>query len=359
MGFTPGGAEILPIRIANELKRQGHSVLFLNSGFYPFMSRIRKMLRNDVPVVNVPDIEIRNVINEFGIEVLNTHQWHFQKLPISYPGIFGSLKGHVAALHGMIEHNEAFETTEEQIAAADRDVSTWIYTADKNIAPFKAFGLYQHNPDKFKKLPNGMEPPVVAAVPRAKLDIPEDAFVLVCVSRAIPDKGWDECVKAVTKAREISGRDIRLILVGNGPIYDECLREPPPSYIYPVGFSEDSVGYYAMSDMGIMLSKFKSESFPLTVVDCLFAGRPYIGTDVGEIPAMLSAGDNVAGTIIRLEEWTVPIDTVAQEIADFASDPERYRISLEAVPTVARRYRIDEVVAQYVDVYQESMRGRH
>jgi glycosyltransferase involved in cell wall biosynthesis len=355
MGFTPGGAEILPIRIANELKRQGHSVLFLNSGFYPFMSRIRKMLRNDIPVVNVPDTEIKNVIGEFGIEVLNTHQWHFQKLPLSYPEIFHSLKGRVAALHGMIEHNEAFETTEEQIAAADRNVSTWIYTADKNIAPFKACGLYQPNPDRFRKLPNGMEQPTVVAVPRAKLDIPEDAFVLVCVSRAIPDKGWHECLKAVTKARAISGRDIRLILVGNGPVYDDFLRNPPPSYIYPVGFSEDSVGYYAMSDMGIMLSKFKSESFPLTVVDCLFAGKPYIGTDVGEIPNMLTAGNQVAGTIIQLDDWTIPIDAVAQEIANFASNPERYRHALLAVPTVSKRYRIEEVVAEYVEVYQESM----
>ena len=39
-------------------------------------------------------------------------------------------------------------------------------------------------------------------------------------------------------------------------------------------FSENSVGHYAAADMGIMLTKFKSESFPLTIVDCLFAGKP-------------------------------------------------------------------------------------
>lgn len=39
------------------------------------------------------------------------------------------------------------------------------------------------------------------------------------------------------------------------------------SFVHLAGFSENSVGFYAAADMGIMLTKFKSESFPLTIVD--------------------------------------------------------------------------------------------
>ena len=51
MGFSPGGAEILPIRLANEFKRQGYAVLLLSTGLNPLEDGVRRMLRNDVPLV--------------------------------------------------------------------------------------------------------------------------------------------------------------------------------------------------------------------------------------------------------------------------------------------------------------------
>ena len=44
MGFFPGGAEILPIRMANEFKRQGLSVLLLNAGLMR-EDGVRRMLQ--------------------------------------------------------------------------------------------------------------------------------------------------------------------------------------------------------------------------------------------------------------------------------------------------------------------------
>jgi glycosyltransferase involved in cell wall biosynthesis len=186
------------------------------------------------------------------------------------------------------------------------------------------------------------------------MGIPEDAFVLCCVSRAIPDKGWAETILAVERARELSGRDIRLILVGNGPVYDEYCRVGVPHFVYLAGFSENSVGHYAAADMGIMLTKFKSESFPLTVVDCLFAGKPYIASDVGDIRNMLTASDKIAGEVIELEDWVVPVDRVARVIADFATDKNKYLDAQALVQDLANRYRIDVVASQYVQLFVNS-----
>jgi glycosyltransferase involved in cell wall biosynthesis len=184
------------------------------------------------------------------------------------------------------------------------------------------------------------------------MNIPEDAFVLCCVSRAIPDKGWAETIAAVEAARELSGRDIRLILVGNGPVYDEYCRAGVPDFVYVAGFSENSVGHYAAADMGIMLTKFKSESFPLTIVDCLFAGKPYIASDVGDIRNMLTIEGKVAGSVIGLNNWEVPIEQAAQVIAAFASDPHKYSNASTLVEALASRYRIDVVASQYVDLFE-------
>ena len=357
MGFYPGGAEILPIRMVNEFKRQGLSVLLLSTGLNPPEDGVRRMLRNDVPLIETSDVAaVQEIIRNFGVEVLNTHQWHIQKYPLQVASVFEELNAHVASLHGMIEHGDAFGVTEEQLRKADQNVTTWVYTAEKNLVPFSNFGLYDKSSERFVKIPNGMQLPNIAPIPRKHMDIPQDAFVLCCVSRAISDKGWEETILAVEQARVLSGRDIRLILVGNGPVYDEYCRVGAPDFVYLAGFSENAVGHYAASDMGIMLTKFKSESFPLTIVDCLFAGKPYIASDVGDIKNMLTIGDVLAGDVIGLDNWEVPIQRAAQIITAFATDKQKYVNALAAVQQVASRYRIDVVAQQYIRLFESNVR---
>lgn len=352
MGFFPGGAEILPIRLANEFKRQGLSVLLLNAGLNPREEGIRRMLRSDVPVIEASSVKrTKEIILEFGIELFNTHQWHIQKYPLQISDVFRDLRGHVASLHGMIEHGEAFAVTEGQLRVADENVSTWVYTAEKNLIPFEDHGLLDRASGRFVKIPNGMPPTIVNPIDRAELGIPQDAFVLCCVSRAIPDKGWADAIEAVKRARMLSDRDIRLILVGNGPVYDRYCGIGVPEFVHLIGFSENSVGYYAAADMGIMLTKFKSESFPLTIVDCLFAGRPYIASDVGDIRGMLTTDQGVAGEVIELQDWQVPVDTAAEVIAKFAMDRESYEQVRAEVHDAAIRYRIDVVASQYIELF--------
>jgi glycosyltransferase involved in cell wall biosynthesis len=356
MGFYPGGAEILPIRMANEFKRKGYSVLLLSGGLGEREDGVRRMLRQDVPIVETSSIEkTREIIHDFGLEVLNSHQWHMQKYPIQVPDVFSSLKVHVASLHGMIEHGEAFRVTDEQLKAAHQNVSIWVYTADKNLVPFIEHGIYENTSDRFVKLPNGMPTPQVLPVSRAEMGIPEDAFVLCCVSRAIADKGWAEAIEAVDLARNDTGLDIRLILVGSGPVYDEYIRDGAPAFVHLAGFSENSVGYYAASDMGIMLTRFRSESFPLTIVDCLFAGKPYIACDVGEIRNMLTEGNLIAGSVIPLQDWVVPVKDAAEIVGSFAKDAVKYAGAKSLVESLAKRYSIDQVADQYLKLFQKSV----
>jgi glycosyltransferase involved in cell wall biosynthesis len=185
------------------------------------------------------------------------------------------------------------------------------------------------------------------------LELPEDAFVLCCVSRAIPEKGWAELIQSVNRARELSSRDIRVILVGNGPVYDEYSRDGVPDFVHLAGFSEDSVGFYAAADMGVMLTRFKSESFPLTILDCLFAGKPYIATDVGEIRNMLTTANQIAGDLIELADWEVPIDAAAKVIARFATDSQAYDQALALVTGTSDRYRVDVVASRYIDLFNK------
>jgi glycosyltransferase involved in cell wall biosynthesis len=201
-----------------------------------------------------------------------------------------------------------------------------------------------------------MHPPLVNPVSLSDLGIPDDAFVFCCVSRAIPEKGWLEAIEALTLAREISGLDIRLILVGNGPVYDEFLRLGVPSFVFLSGFNENSVGLYAASQAGIMLTKFKSESFPLTIVDCLFAERPYIATSVGEIRNILTTDTGLAGEVVELDNWEVPVKKVADAVVSLASNPAVYQAAKECARKAAKRYRIDLVAKQYLELFDRDIR---
>ena len=358
MGFHAGGAEILPIRMANEFKRQGHSVILLNVGFFEHLDGVRRLLRKDVPVVTTSDVErTKRLIHDFGIEVLNSHQWFVQRYPEQLPDVFSGLKAHVASLHGMLEHTDAFNVTQEALRIAYENVTTWIYTADKNLGAFIENGFYQGNSQRFVKLPNGMAPPIIKPISRAEIGFPEHAFVLCCVSRAIPDKGWAEAIEAVRLARESTGKDIRLILVGNGPVHDDFIHSGVPSFVYLAGFHENSVGFYAAADMGIMLTKFKSESFPLTIVDCFFAGKPYIATAVGEIKNMLATEHGLAGSVVDLEDWEIPVEQVAKIIATYATDSAVMQSAQKVVPEAASRYKIDVVAKQYVSIFERDIQA--
>jgi ubiquinone/menaquinone biosynthesis C-methylase UbiE/glycosyltransferase involved in cell wall biosynthesis len=352
--FYPGGAEIIAIRLANEFRRQGMAVLLHSGKGMPRENRIRRMLRNDVPVLETDRTdEIRKAIREFGIEVLNSHHWHIQRYPISDPTVFADLPRHVATLHGMIEADGGgYDVTHDQLRIVDKSIDTWVYTADKNVEPLKSSGLYDEAPKRFVKIPNGMAPPEITPIPREEMGIPENAFVLCNVSRAIPEKGWVETIEAVKKARAISRKDIRLILVGNGVVYDEYSKIGVPDFVYMPGFDKRSVEYYAASDMGIMLSRFRSESFPLTITDCLFAGKPYIASDIGEIRNMLTTDEGMAGDVFKLADWSIPEDDVARKIADFAIDTEKYSQAKARVHAASRRYTIENVSRQYLDVFQ-------
>jgi len=358
MGFYPGGAEILPIRLANEFKRQGLSVLLLSADLNPREDGVRRMLRNDVPLIETSDVEsLKAIIRDFGIEVLNTHQWHIQKYPLQVSDVFNELYAHIASLHGMIEHGNAFHVTEAELRKADQSVTTWVYTADKNLIPFSDAGLLDMASNRFVKIPNGLPLARFVSVPRANMDIPEDAFTLCCVSRAIPEKGWAETIQVVERARMLSGRDIRLILVGNGPVYDQYCGTGVPGFVYLAGFSDNSVGYYASADMGIMLTTFRSESFPLTIIDCLFAEKPYIASDVGEIRNMLTASGGIAGAVIELDDWEVPIESTAQTVAAFATNKHKYMNALQLVGEVVTRYKIENVATQYVGLFERDRKS--
>src|SRR5690606_2002964 len=141
----------------------------------------------------------------------------------------------------------------------------------------------------------------------AELNISANDFVVCLVARAIPEKGWDEAIRAVGWANERSSRKIHLLLIGEGPEYDRLRPECACQDVQFLGFQPNIRDYFAASDVGFLPSRFKGESAPLVLIDCLRSGKPVIASNVGEIRQMLVAGDGIAGELFDLDNWEIDI----------------------------------------------------
>jgi len=357
VGFSlcAGGGEIFPVRLAAALKERGYAVTFFDFHGAEPNPLVRKMLPPEIPLVDrsLLSCSLDELIEDFGIEIIHSHHTfvdHF--LAENIRQRHGSLR-HVVTMHGLYETDDP-EYIDAKLPTIMRSVDEWIYIAEKNLQPFKQRRVYQA--DRFTKIGNGIKVPKISPVSRDFLGVPIDAFVLCLASRGTAEKGWREAIMMVKEARTLVDRDIHLVVLGDGVVYDELKSETLPHYVHLLGLVENPIGYFAASDLGFLPSRFKGESFPLSVIECLMAGTPVLATDIGEIRDMLTHPQGgVAGGLFSLSDWTLPIHEGASMIGRFASDSQFYDEARQMVPKVAARFDIEKVVDQYEAVYARAL----
>jgi glycosyltransferase involved in cell wall biosynthesis len=234
-------------------------------------------------------------------------------------------------------------------------IDSYIYIAEKNLTPFPpAFRCS----NEFVKIANAIPKSQSNPVPRYQLGVTPDDFVLCLVSRAIPEKGWEEAINAVIFANANSTRSIHLLLIGNGPEFDRLRPNIKLHYIHFLGSRPHIVDYFATSDIGLLPSRFRGESFPLALIECLGAGKPILASNIGEIEQMLRAEDGLAGEVFDLEDWTIPVQRLGELIIKVAEDREHYHCMLNRVPHVVAKFDPLAMVNDYEAVYQRCQAKR-
>jgi glycosyltransferase involved in cell wall biosynthesis len=187
------------------------------------------------------------------------------------------------------------------------------------------------------------------------LGIPGDAFVLCLARRAVPEKGWYTAIEAADAVRRISDVDLHLLLLGEGPVYEELGHGDLPAHIHMPGFVDNTIACYAMADVGLLPSTFKGESFPLTVIECLMAGKPVIASDIGEIRTMITneAGEP-AGLLIDVASGVIDVVWLVQGIIALATDHEAYDRKANIAKEIVPKFEMEAVLAQYLEVYSKT-----
>lgn len=220
-------------------------------------------------------------------------------------------------------------------------------------------------PDRIHVVPNGIEvgrfayDETARRAARARLGLPQDAFVVGGVGRLTGGKRFDRLVRAVA---ELPGA--RLLLVGEGPERDRLLRlarqrgttdrillpgacqDPPPA---PMAHArrDGSDLPSLLAAMDVFVSTSHDESFGLAVVEGLAAGLPVLHVTcpaLQDLPADAAPGARqVSGSVPGL----------VHELRRFEeAGPHRL-----PVPPAARHYDISHSADQLMAVYENAVRG--
>ena len=354
-GFSTGGGEIVPIHLANMLRQRGYGTTVYDFKGAPRNEAIRKLLNPAIPVIERvgPNSEVVNVIEELGIDLIHTHH-------ASCDLFFGKAINErslnvplVVTTHGMYEAMKPSDF-QSHLDNIDGAVSAWVYVADKNIRPFQEAGRYDQK--NFFKITNAVGTPIVSNIDRASIKIRLSAFVVCLASRAISSKGWREAIAITHQARAISRKDIQLILLGDGPIYEDLLCEDLPNFVHLLGSVSNVVDHFLLSDIGLLPTTFPGESCPLSVIECLSAGRPVIASNIGEIPNMLrTSSGEYAGYLIQLEDGQIPIKKTAEQVARLASSARTYSAAASNAQKAASRFDMNSVTDRYSAVYDSAI----
>ena len=349
--FAAGGGETFPVALANLMKTAGYTVTFLNCDQEPAQPGIRAQLASDIPVLtNFEDLN--GIVRDFDIGLIHSHHAWVDNTVLALLPADSPVKT-VITLHGMYE-TILESQLKRMLPRLVRRTAKMVYISEKNTEAMVIKGGMPHG--ALVRIDNALPRGVGQAVPRADLGIAEAAFVLTIVSRGIPEKGWEEAMEAVGRARETGGRDIQLVILGDGPEY-ERLAPKAPDFVHFTGFRANTRDYFAMADMGFLPSRFKGESFPLVLIDCLNAGRPMLATDLGEIAAMLQTPDGPAGEVFALESWRVPVDALAARIDALAADPGAVAVMAARVAAASAKFDPERMRDAYAAVYRDAALG--
>jgi glycosyltransferase involved in cell wall biosynthesis len=178
----------------------------------------------------------------------------------------------------------------ERLAA--RWTGLYVCVCDAEAEAGHAHGLC----GRYRVIPNGVDLTHFRAdaghdrrAARARLRIPTDVPLAVCVGRITKQKGQDTLLRAWPAVRARCP-DAKLALVGAGDLLEPLRDQAPPS-VHFAGPVDDTRAWYAAADVVVLPSRW--EGMPLTLLEALAVGRPVVGNDIPGVADTLPADSGV------------------------------------------------------------------
>jgi glycosyltransferase involved in cell wall biosynthesis len=143
-----------------------------------------------------------------------------------------------------------------------------------------------------------------------EVPLPEDARILLCVSRLVEQKGVDVAVRALEVIRE-RHPDAVLVVLGEGPERSRLAGEG----VYLPGRVGDVAAWYRRAELLVHPARW--EGFGLALLEAMLAGKPVVATRVSSAPEIVA--DGVTGLLVPPDD---PV-ALAEAAASLLADPAR------------------------------------
>src|SRR5690606_26502455 len=156
------------------------------------------------------------------------------------------------------------------------------------------------DPERISVVPCGFDPSELSPVPkrlaRAKLGLPQDAFIVLQLGRLVPRKGIATAIEGFARFLHGTSADARLLVVGGDTHTPDPKRTPEIARLERVAEEErvaDKVVftgrrdrqmlryYYSAADTFVTLPWY--EPFGITPLEAMACGVPVIGSRVGGV----------------------------------------------------------------------------
>ncbi|MEO1368275.1 MAG: glycosyltransferase family 4 protein, partial [Acidobacteriota bacterium] len=187
---------------------------------------------------------------------------------------------------------------------------------------------------------------------RRELGLGDAEVVVLTAARMHPQKRPLDLIRLAERLRDVEA--LRFVIAGGGELEDEVDRAARGAVdrgarILRLPFRDDIPRLVVASDAGCLVSDY--EGLPVFLLECLQAGKPFLGTDVGDLGYVVRSTG--AGWIVDEPGDLDALESAARELARPGPRAERAEGALRA----ARHFSVEACAERYDAVFRGQTLG--
>jgi glycosyltransferase involved in cell wall biosynthesis len=353
----PGGAEQVVADLAVDLQESGaRSIVFLPARGEGWLARqltgtgvLVEYFDLNTPISPACARSLAAAFRRHRIEVAHSHEFSM--------AVYGAWASWLAGVHHVITmHGSRYYAGRLQrrlalraaIASSDR-----IVAVSHRLAGDMSRDLFVRR-SNIEMIPNGVRrAPAQGAGLREELGLRPDDRLVIAVGNLYPVKGHRYLIEAVAL---LSDRHptLHVAIAGRGDLETAIITHAGDlgvsRRIHLLGLRSDIPAVLAAADVFVLPSL--SEGLPLALLEAMFAGRPIVASDVGEVSTALDGGR--AGRLVTPGH----AGDLAAALDDLLSDLNGAReLGARARSRAVAEYDVSQMVCRYRSMYQQVLTG--
>ncbi len=359
--LSPGGGQMLAVRMANAWAAMGGRALLANVAYLPSHPEVVSQISSRVafiPDLGQGDAGLNTICANYDVDIIHSSMWWADAYVATHGIEDVPHMPWLTTMHGchesILENPQIDHRFHDLMGYMRQRMDAWVPVAEKNMRIFDRVGM----PDHVTRIPNGVPVNLPRSLTREELGLRESAVVLCLASRAIETKGWAAAAQMVQSLNS-EGLSVDLILLRIIKTYED-LKELDLPHVHLYGHRGNIQDYMAACDIGILPSFFVGESMPLVLLELMALGKPIVATDAGEIPFLVADGDAPCGLIVPLVN-AGQLDATAfrHALKALIADPDRRsQFGAAAKHRYETRFTIEHMMESYRQVYEDVLRRR-